>query len=77
MDQEAKANVTDPESRIMKTRSGHVQGYNAQVVVTKDQIILVAEVTQDENDLKQLQPMMEQLKANLKVLKEKHKVRTA
>jgi len=31
---EARANVTDPDSRIMKTRSGYVQGYNGQVVVT-------------------------------------------
>ena len=28
--EEAKANTTDPDSRIMKTRQGYVQGYNAQ-----------------------------------------------
>ncbi|MEK7381662.1 MAG: aminotransferase class V-fold PLP-dependent enzyme, partial [Elusimicrobiota bacterium] len=33
--EEAKANVIDPESRVMKTRSGYVQGYNAQAVTTK------------------------------------------
>lgn len=33
----AKANVTDPESRIMKTRKGYEQGYNAQAVVTEGQ----------------------------------------
>jgi len=27
---DAKANVTDPDSRIMKTRIGYVQGYNAR-----------------------------------------------
>ena len=42
---EAKANVTDPESRIMKTRGGYVQGYNGQAVVTEEQIILAAEIT--------------------------------
>ena len=42
---EARANVTDPASRIMKTRSGYVQGYNGQAVVTEEQIILAAEVT--------------------------------
>ena len=31
--EEAKANTTDPDSRIMKTRQGYVQGYNAQAVV--------------------------------------------
>ena len=32
---EAKANITDPESRIMKGRVGYVQGYNGQAVVTE------------------------------------------
>jgi len=61
----AKANVTDPESRIMKTRQGYVQGYNAQAVVTEDQVIVAAEVTQEANDVKQLHPMLEQTEANL------------
>ena len=50
-------NLTDPESRIMKARQGYVQGYNAQLVVTKDQIIVAAEVVQDQNDVHQLLPM--------------------
>ncbi len=33
---EAKANITDPASRIMKTRTGYVQGYNAHAVVTEE-----------------------------------------
>ena len=55
---EAKANVTDPDSRIMKTRRGYVQGYNAQAVATADQIIVAAEVTPEENDVGQLHPML-------------------
>lgn len=55
---EAKANVTDPDSRIMKTRRGYVQGYNAQAVATVDQIIVAAEVTPEENDVAQLHPML-------------------
>jgi transposase len=55
---EAKANVTDPDSRIMKTRRGYVQGYNAQAVATAEQIIVAAEVTADENDVGQLHPML-------------------
>jgi transposase len=55
---EAKANVTEPDSRIMKTRRGYVQGYNAQAVATADQIIVAAEVTQEENDVDQLHPML-------------------
>src|SRR5512147_2717722 len=55
---EAKANVTDPDSRIMKTRRGYVQGYNAQAVATADQIIVAADVTTQENDVAQLHPML-------------------
>ena len=54
-----KANVTDPASRIMKDRRGYLQGYNAQVVCTKDQVIVGADVTQQENDVRQLAPMVE------------------
>jgi transposase len=53
-----RANVTDPDSRIMKAPGGFVQGYNAQAAVTDDQIVLAATVTQDHNDHHQLQPMM-------------------
>ena len=60
----AKANVTDPESRIMKTRKGYEQAYNAQAVVTEDQIIVAEDVTQQENDRKQLHPMIEQTESN-------------
>jgi transposase len=54
---EAKANVTDPDSRIMKARRGYLRGYNAQAVATADQIIVAADVTADENDVDQLHPM--------------------
>jgi transposase len=60
-----KANVTDPASRIMKTRQGYIQGYNGQAVVSKEQIILGAEVTQEENDLYQLEPMIQETKESL------------
>lgn len=54
----AQANTTDPDSRIMKTASGWVQGYNAQGAVTDDQLVVAAEVTQQANDVQQLVPMM-------------------
>lgn len=65
VNQETKANITDPESRIMKKGSGYLQAYNSQVVVTKEQIIIAADVTQEENDKKQLDPMVEQTKEEL------------
>ena len=55
---EARVNVTDPESRIMKARQGFVQGYNAQAVVTRDQFVVSCAVTQEANDLHQLGPML-------------------
>ena len=63
--EEAKANVTDPDSRVMKTRQGYVQGYNVQAVVSEDQIILAVGVTQEANDVRQLLPMLEGMNQNL------------
>ena len=60
VDPDAVANVTDPDSEIMKTRRGLVQGYNGQAVVTADQIIVAAELTTQANDVQQLQPMLNQ-----------------
>lgn len=65
-----KANVPDPESRIMKTGQGFLQGYNAQAVANEHQIIIAAEVTQDQNDLKQFHPMINQAVANLQLVGE-------
>jgi hypothetical protein len=62
---DTKANVTDPDSRIMKTRTGYVQGYNGQAVVTESQIIIAAELTSEENDIKQLLPMIEKADENI------------
>jgi hypothetical protein len=59
-----KANATAPETRILKTQKGYVQGFNAQAVCTDGQIILAAEVTGRENDQGQYHPMMEQAQAN-------------
>ncbi len=61
----ATANVTDPESRLLHTRRGRVQGYNAQAVTTLEQVIVAAELTQDANDFQQLQPMLEATAATL------------
>jgi len=60
-----KANITDPDSRIMKTSKGYPQGYNARVVASEDQIILGAELTSECNDKNQLIPMLERTKGNL------------
>jgi transposase len=64
VDPDTVANTTDPESGILKTRRGWVQGYNAQAVVTTGQIILAADVTTEANDVRQLSGMIDQAQAN-------------
>ena len=53
------ANTTDPQSRIMPTRRGFLQGYNAQVAVTSDQLIVAIQVGQSTNDQGCFTPMMQ------------------
>ncbi|WP_206024320.1 hypothetical protein [Rhodococcus sp. 14C212] len=53
------ANTTDPQSRLMPTRRGFFQGYNAQLAVTRDQIIAAVQIGQSPNDIASLLPMMD------------------
>src|SRR5256884_3232300 len=65
---EAKAqkNFTDPDSRIMKSKDGFVQAYNAQAAVDAEaQIIVAQEVTQSAVDCAQLVPMTDAIETNL------------
>jgi len=74
---EARANPTDPESRIMKDHRGYLQGYNLQAAVNEHQIILAAEATNDENDRGQLEPMVETTKENLEEVGVEAQIETA
>jgi hypothetical protein len=57
-------NFTDAESRIMKGSDGFVQAYNAQAAVEEMfQLIVGQTVTQDANDKKQIEPMVEMIEA--------------
>jgi transposase len=56
-----RGNATDPDSRILKTTRGWIQGYNGQVAAFRThrrRIVLAAEITQDANDVKQAGTMM-------------------
>jgi transposase len=53
-----KVNLTDPDSRNVKTPRGYVQGYNAQAVTNEEQIVIAAEVTADSPDFGHLEPMV-------------------
>src|SRR5450631_4203971 len=62
----AQRNFTDPESRIMKSKDGFVQAYNAQAAVDAGtQIIVAHELTQCGNDQGQLVPVIEAIENNL------------
>ena len=61
-----RANTTDPESRLLKTRSGYVQGYNAQAVATEDQFVVAAAVTNHAHDALSFAPMITQARSNLR-----------
>ena len=56
---ETRRNVTDPDSRIMPTAGGGwIQGFNAQLAVTDDQLILAADVVNTPADVGQYLPMV-------------------
>lgn len=62
---DTKRNMTDPDSRIMKTSNGYIQGYNAQAAVDcSSQVIVGCYVTQECNDKHQLVPLIEKVKEN-------------
>jgi hypothetical protein len=54
----ARVNVTDPQSRLMPTWAGFIQGYNAQTAVNEHQIVLACTVTQDTVDTPQFLPVL-------------------
>ena len=61
-----QSNFTDPDSRIMKTSHGWIQGYNAQVLVEEASGVIVAqEVTAHSADSPRLRPMLDRLEENL------------
>jgi transposase len=51
-------NLTDPDSGWMPTPKGWIQGYNTQLAVSDDQIILAVKVTNATVDVEQFEPMM-------------------
>jgi len=57
-----QVNLTDAESRIMKTRQGFEQCYNAQAAVdTETMLVLCPGLTDAGNDKQQVEPILEQL----------------
>jgi len=67
--------LTDPDSRLLKTKDGYVQGYNAQGVATTDQFVIAAEVTNLAMDAPAYTPMITAAKENLNAAGETRRVR--
>jgi hypothetical protein len=55
--EEQRINLTDPDSKPVKTASGFIQGYTAQAATTEDQVIVAAELITGANERGRLEPM--------------------
>jgi transposase len=68
-------NITDPDSRLMNTKDGFVQGFNAQAVATMDQFVIAAEVSNQAFDAPLYEEVIGTAKTNLKRAGEKRRLR--
>ena len=65
-DGKAQRNFTDPDSRILLTKDGYIQGYNAQAAVdAAAQIIVAHDLTPSMSDHDQLVPLIDAARNNL------------
>ena len=55
---QGKVNISDPDSRNVKTPRGYMHGYNAQAVCDEHQIVVAAEINTDSPDFGHLEPMV-------------------
>lgn len=68
-------NITDPDSRLMNTKDGFVQGFNAQAVATVDQFVIAAEVSNQTFDAPLYEGVITTAKTNLKKAGERRRIR--
>ena len=65
--EKTQRNLTDYESRLMKSGDQFIQGYNAQAAVDSHRQIIVAQtLTNTGNDMHQMVPLLKQIRGNLK-----------
>jgi transposase len=65
-DPKAQRNFTDPESRVLLTKDGYIQGWNAQAAVDGTaQVIVAHTLTQSMSDQGQLTVLVDAIEANL------------
>ena len=63
VDPKSQYNFSDEESRIMKTKDGFNQCYNAQAAVTNDMLVAASYVSAQPNDKEQLEPVLDAIPA--------------
>ncbi len=61
----SQRNFTDPESRVLLTKDGYIQGYDAQAAVDAEAQIVAHGLTQSTSDHDQLAPLVDGIKNNL------------
>ena len=65
-DDKTQRNFTDPDSRVLLTKDGYIQGYNAQAAVDAEaQIIVAHQLTASMSDHGQLVPLVDGIDTNL------------
>jgi len=68
--EQKKISLTDSESRMMKTAKSYTElSYNAQISVSRNQIIISNDVCQDGHDAHQFIPQINNVKENMKLRK--------
>src|SRR5215470_12806812 len=73
---EPRANITDPDVRVMRNQKGYVAGYNGQLVVTADQVIVGAVLSQHPVDRTLLHPVLDVCRQQLAEAGIRPKLRT-
>ncbi|MGH3997659.1 MAG: transposase, partial [Pseudonocardiaceae bacterium] len=67
-DKVIRRNVSDPDSRIMPTRQGWLQGFNAQFAVSADHLIVALALTNNPADVGELKAMLAQVEQAAEVI---------
>ena len=73
---EPRANITDPDVRVMRNQKGYLAGYNGQAVVTANQVIAGAMLSQHPVDRTLLHPLLDQCRDQLAAAGIRPKLRT-
>jgi transposase len=73
---EPRANIADPDVRVMRNQKAYFAGYNGQLVVTTDQVIVGAMLSQHPVDRTLLHPLLDTCRQQLTEAGIRPKLRT-